>query len=257
MPTFIDSHCHFDFAAFDEDRYVIWQQCQTAGVKQLIIPGTQPQQWQHALKVSQQFNGIYMAAGFHPWWIDTVGAIDDVVREHWQKQLAEPDCVAIGECGIDNTRSTPMDQQMAFFLEHLKLACDAQLPLIIHLRKSHNETLKELQRYRPKAGGVIHGFSGSLECAQQYWQLGFYLGIGGTITYSRANKTRNTVRQIPLDAIVLETDAPDMPLAGHQGQRNTPLQIPIIAQTLADLRNESLETIADITTKNTKELFSL
>lgn len=257
MPAFIDSHCHFDFAEFEEDRAALWQQCQIEGIEKLIIPGTEPKQWQQSLAICQQFSGLYYAAGIHPWWVDKVKDIDEDIRQQWHDQLASPHCVAIGECGLDKTIATDIDLQINYFKAHLALACELNLPLIIHVRKSHNETLTLLQHYQPNAGGVIHGFSGSIELAEQYRQLGFYLGIGGTITYPRANKTRNTVSKLPLESIVLETDAPDMPLAGFQGKRNTPLRIPTIAQALADLRNEPLTTIAQVTTQNSRQLFSL
>ncbi|WP_439135848.1 TatD family hydrolase, partial [Pseudomaricurvus sp.] len=114
-----------------------------------------------------------------------------------------------------------------------------------------------LSHYQPSAGGVIHGFSGSIEQAQQYWRLGFYLGVGGTITYERAKKTRRAIAGMPLESLLLETDAPDMPLDGFQGQPNTPLRLPRIAQCLAELRKAPLADIQKQTAQNTRTLFSL
>ena len=257
MPDYFDSHCHFDFTDFDEDRDQVWQQCQNMGIKQLLIPGTEPEQWQRAAKISEKYKGIFTAAGFHPWWVQHCDSIDAATRDTWHNSLKHDNCVAIGECGLDKMIDTDLSLQLGFFKEHLALACDTSLPLIIHVRKTHNETIKLLQQYQPKTGGIIHGFSGSIELAKQYWQLGFYLGIGGTMTYARANKTRETVTQLPLDAIVLETDAPDMPLSGFQGQGNTPLQIIKVAKTLAELRNEKIETITKTTTENAQQIFSI
>jgi len=257
MPTFFDSHCHFDFAAFDQDREELWQQCQSAGLTQLLIPGTEPEQWQKAEMLSQYYKGILIAAGIHPWCVNQVAQLSADLYDLWRKQLQHSACVAIGECGLDAMIDTPMDQQIVFFEAHLQLACEHDIPLIIHVRKSHNDTLRLLQQYKPSAGGVIHGFSGSKELAEQYWRLGFYLGIGGTITYPRANKTREAVKHLPLEALLLETDAPDMPLIGHQGERNSPLRIVDIAASLAELRGETLERIALTTTSNSQTLFRL
>jgi TatD DNase family protein len=138
---------------------------------------------------------------------------------------------------------------------HLQVARELSMPIIIHCRKAHNEMMKSLSGQNIKSGGVIHAFSGSIDLAKQYWALGFYLGVGGTITYERANKTRETVKQLPIEAMVLETDAPDMPLSGKQGQRNSPENIPEVARTLANIRGDSLQYIAQQTTENTKKLF--
>lgn len=257
MPSYFDSHCHFDFKEFDKHRSDLWQQCQNADINGLVIPGTDASQWQQAEKLAEEHEGIVMAAGIHPWWVSTSCDIDNTLTDTWQNTLDEPHCVAIGECGLDKMIDTDFTKQIAFFEAHLTLACEYNMPLIIHVRKAHNETLRLLQQYRPAAGGVIHGFSGSLELAKAYWQLGFYLGVGGTITYPRANKTRQSVKDLPLEALLLETDAPDMPLAGFQGQRNTPLRLIDIAKTLASLRNESVEHIAQMTTQNAKTLFQL
>ncbi|RYZ90248.1 MAG: TatD family deoxyribonuclease, partial [Moraxellaceae bacterium] len=136
-------------------------------------------------------------------------------------------------------------------------AQDIAMPLIIHCRKAHNELLQQLKHYHFEAGGVIHGFSGSYDMAMQYWSMGFRLGIGGTITYERANKTRQAVKRLPLESLVLETDAPDMPLHGKQGEPNSPVNIIAIAQMLANLRGESLEIIAAQTTLNAQQLFKI
>jgi len=257
MPFYFDSHCHFDFSEFDHDRAALWQQCQDAGIDRLLIPGTEPTQWQRTAKLLDQYDHWLGSAGIHPWWLNQVDAISDDLLKTWYSALDHPRCVAIGECGLDKAINTDFAKQCEFFEAHLRLACERNMPLIIHVRKSHNETLRFLQQYKPPAGGVIHGFSGSIELATNYWQLGFYLGIGGTITYPRANKTRQSVKGLPLEALLIETDAPDMPLMGHQGQRNTPLHVVDVAKTLAELRNEPLEHIAQVTTQNAKTLFQI
>jgi len=129
------------------------------------------------------------------------------------------------------------------------------MPLVVHCRKAHNELLRELNKTSLPAGGVIHAFTGSYEMACDYVSRGFYLGVGGSITYPRAQKTRDALARISLEYLVLETDAPDMPLSGYQGQRNTPLQLPAIAQSLAGLHGVSMQTVAAITAANARKLF--
>jgi TatD DNase family protein len=165
--------------------------------------------------------------------------------------------VAIGECGLDAAITTSLAIQLPVFEAQLCLATELGLPIIIHCRRSHNELTSLLKRNKLPPGGVIHAFSGSYEMAKQYWDMGFYLGIGGTITYERAHKTREAVKRMPLDALLLESDAPDMPLAGKQGQRNSPEHIPLIAQALAELRGESVQLIAEQTTRNAQTLFKI
>ena len=224
-----------------------------------MIPGTAPERWSGAYQLSEQFPGIHMAVGVHPWWLGDLeqGGLDRDLSVALGRYLGTAVCVAVGECGLDKMIPASLEAQQVVFEQHLQLACDTRSPLIIHVRKTHNETLRLLQRYRPAAGGVIHGFSGSIELARQYWALGFYLGVGGGITYPRARKTRQAVAELPLEALLLETDAPDMPLQGYQGQPNSPLQVIAIAAELARLRQQSPETIAQQTTANARQLFKL
>lgn len=257
---FFDSHCHFDFADFDLDRKEIWHECNTQGIHYLMIPGVAPDQWSAAINIARQHKNIYCSVGLHPWWIKS-DEISEQYFAHLKQQLADnihqKNCYALGECGLDAVVETPLALQQQVLDIHLQLAQETSLPLIIHCRKAHNELLQQLKKYNLPGGGVIHGFSGSYDMAAQYWAMDFRLGIGGTITYERANKTREAVKQLPLEAILLETDAPDMPLHGKQGERNSPINIIAIAQTLADLRGESLEHVAAQTTRNAQQLFKI
>jgi TatD DNase family protein len=260
--VFFDSHCHFDFSCFDEYRHTLWLDCQAKQIKHLLIPGVSPDQWPQLGCLAETLTGIVFGSGVHPWWINK--ALNDkeiskpsLLNQKINKSLLHKQCVAIGECGLDKLIDTPLSIQEKIFEWQLALACEANRPLIIHVRKAHNETLSLIKRYRPKAGGVIHGFTGSFELASVYWQMGFYLGIGGSITYPRANKTRTMAAKMPLESLLLETDAPDMPLNGFQGQDNNPLQVIKVAEMLAELRNDSLQNIAMQTTSNTFRLFQL
>lgn len=260
---FFDSHCHFDFAVFDHDRDLVWRECSERGIKHLMIPGVAPEQWQTAAAIADLHNNIVFGVGVHPHWIQKDLANESMsnyltdIRQQLEQNIHQQNCVAVGECGLDAFIETAMDLQQQVLAVHLQLAQETELPLIIHCRKAHNELFALLQEYDLSAGGVIHAFSGSYELAARYWAMGFRLGIGGTITYERAQKTRAAVKQLPLEAILLETDAPDMPLSGKQGERNSPEYIIEIAQTLADLRGETLATIASQTTCNANTLFKI
>lgn len=254
---FIDSHCHLDHQAFTELPALI-ERCQTANVGQFIVPATSQDRWRHLQTLAEQFPQIHCAYGVHPWWTHPCN-LEHLQRfEHDLIERAEqPDCIAIGETGLCQLKGPPLTVQVQWFEVHIQAALKTQKPLIIHAVKTHAQVLQQLKPLKGKLRGVIHGFSGSLEIAQQYWQLGFYLGIGGTITYPRANKTRKAVQQMPLESLILETDAPDMPLAGQQGTQNSPENLPLIANCLADLRGESVLEISGVVRKNCFELFGI
>lgn len=272
MP-FFDSHCHFDFVEFNADRTALWQACNMAGITQLLMPGVTPDQWQTAARLCGQYTGLLYAAGIHPHWIErqpwfqidknnlldvaVQGKIAALIQHEFIRSENEnaAHCVAVGECGLDKMISTPLELQQQLLTIHIEIARQLHKPLIIHCVRAHNELIALLKKYKPEFGGVIHAFSGSYEVAQQYVNLGFYLGVGGTITYERAQKTRAAVAKIPLEFLVLETDAPDMPLHGKQGQRNSPEAIPQVAQVLANLRGMTLYEIALATSSNATRLF--
>lgn len=260
----MDSHCHFDFSPFDGRRNELWALCRANNIEHLLIPGVHPDQWLVSYDLTKTLIGVKCSAGIHPWWIDKLNDKDLCdkglslsVLSCLEKTLQQENCVAIGECGLDKVITINFELQQTIFEQHIQYACESGLPLIIHVGKTQNETLRLLSRYKPAGGGVIHGFTGSLDLAKQYWALGFYLGVGGSITYSRANKTRQALSQMPLESLLLETDAPDMPLNGFQGEPNSPLKIVNIAKALAKLRDEPLENIAQQTTKNARQLFNL
>lgn len=247
-----DTHCHFDFDIFAKNREWLWRQCAEKGIQHMLIPGVEPTQWEKAQCIAQNLQGIFMSCGLHPWW---VGKYALPAEEDWLSLLTSSYCVAIGECGLDKTIDAPLSLQLSVFERHIHLAQKTAMPLIIHVRQAHNETIQLLKKYRPQKGGVIHGFTGSRQLAMEYWNMGFYLGVGGSITYPRAKKTRATIRSMPLESLLLETDAPDMPLFGRQGRENSPLYLYEIANALAELKQESIQHIAEMTTKNARSLF--
>lgn len=272
----IDSHCHFDFEAFDESRSSIWQRCKAQGLDALLIPGVEPQQWLKASALCREYADFYYAAGLHPWWLSEGGIerIKDVDAEGnppafsalfdlLVKQLDNNKCIAVGECGLDKARivSGSGDQnwqkQLDVFKAHVDIAKQVNYPMIIHSVKAHAEVMAILKAAKLDAGGVIHAFTGSREIAQQYWQLGFYLGIGGAISYERARKTRDAVKTLPIDALLLETDAPSMPLKGQQGKNNSPENLPLIVKEIAKLKGLTEQEVTEQSTQNFYDLFQL
>lgn len=257
--TLFDSHCHFDFSAFNERQMAIWQACQQMRIKHLVIPGTSPEQWGRGQHLSELLDGVYFSAGIHPWFLSETPLDLPLTLA---AQLQHENCIAIGECGLDGSIDTDLSMQLAIFKTHLELADKHQLPLIIHAHKAHNSVQQQLKKYAPVKGGVIHAFTGSIDLAQSYIKLGFKLGIGGSITYPRARKTRFAAANLPLQALLLETDAPDMPLHGHQGEANSPERLTEIAQCLYALRRdagktETLDEIMRQTTDNSRSLFNV
>ncbi len=258
--SLIDSHCHFDFEVFDDQRERLLSQCADVDIDGIIIPGIEPVQWQKLERLTAAQSSdcrLWAACGVHPWWLPDAEPCKTDYAQRFDQQMAHSPMIAIGECGLDGSIATPIEHQLLWFEWHLQRARDLQLPLIVHAHRAHNDVIRMLSRYRPTAGGVIHGFSGSVEMALQYWRLGFYIGVGGTITYERATKTRRAVSQLPLESLLLETDAPDMPLQGFQGQSNSPLQLPGVARNLAELRSEPLSEVKQVTSINTRQLFKL
>ncbi|MFA7834193.1 TatD family hydrolase [Aeromonas dhakensis] len=252
----IDTHCHLDFPVFDSERAALLAECRQLGVGEYIIPAVGEENWGRVMALAAEHDGISYALGVHPWY---VGGQTPAVLTRLQQRLAERPrgLVAVGECGLDLRSHVPQEGQLEMFEAQIELAKEHELPLIVHSVRANDTVAKILRRLRPACGGVIHAFSGSLQQAEAFWQLGFRLGIGGVISFERANKTREAVRDMPLEALLLETDAPDMPLQGQQGAPNTPANLPIIAQLLADLRQQPLAHVASVLHESTLRTFQL
>lgn len=254
MMHLIDTHCHLNFSQFDSDREKLLEHCQAIGVKDIIIPGVKAEDWTQLLKTCGQSPLLHPALGLHPLFLA------DHKTEHLlqlKDLVAHNTVIAIGEIGLDfYLPNHNKKAQIDLFSEQLTLAQAVELPVLLHVRKAHDQTLSLLQKY-PVIGGIVHAFNGSLQQAEQYQQLGFVFGVGGAITYPKATRLRSLFSQLPLSSIVLETDAPDMPLLEMQGQRNSPVNIPLILNTLSAIRSESSEEIATITTNNAKQILAL
>jgi TatD DNase family protein len=248
--AFTDSHCHLDFEAFSNNIETLLNQCHQAYINNIVIPTVGPKNWLKALRFAKKFTSkdvtLHTCLGIHPWFLselysNSLADLEALLIQH----LAE--VVAIGEAGIDGVIAKEHDninQQLAIFEGQIQLAQKYQLPIVIHHRRSHQHIVPLLKKYQLDKAGIIHAFSGSYQQACQYIDLGFKLGIGGTITYPRAEKTIKAVKRLPLESLVLETDAPSMPLYGFQGQDNSPLRIIDIFKALCMIRTEPADDVA-------------
>ncbi|WP_414827974.1 TatD family hydrolase [Alteromonas sp. H39] len=251
----IDSHCHLDFDTFRDDIDSVLARARQAGVRRFLIPGTTPSGWQRQAALSQQHSDIDVAYGLHPYFLhdDNQSGLH-ALSEHLSHCDAMP--LAIGEIGLDATVDIPESEQVAVLDKQLGIAKDAGLPVILHHRKTHHLLLERLKAMKYENGGVIHAFSGSQQVAEDYIERGFLLGVGGTITYARAQKTRETFKNVPLGTLLLETDSPDMPMSGRQGKRNEPAFIRQVLSSLSELREEDEQHLIAVTSANYSRLFS-
>jgi TatD DNase family protein len=246
--VFIDTHCHLDAAEFNGDHATLVQEARAAGVTTLVLPSVERANFATVKNLCAQHSGCVAAYGIHPMYVGRASPADlDVLREY----LAQPDTVAVGEIGLDFfVEGCDRQRQEYYFAEQLKLAREFNLPVLLHIRRAQDAVLKHLRQIRV-CGGIAHAFNGSMQQAEAFIGLNFKLGFGGAMTYARATRLRSLGATLPLDCIVLETDAPDIPPSFLQpGQPNKPEYLPRIAQALAELRGISLQEIGQATTAN-------
>lgn len=256
-PGFIDTHCHFDFAPFCGDEAASLRRAREAGIEAIIVPSVAADRFARVLALAQANPMLYVALGLHPLYIEQHHEAEVVALEALLAQ-ALPTVVALGEIGLDHYGEIVQPaRQLRLLQAQLTLAQRYDLPVILHSRRSHDLLAKTLRQQRLARTGVVHGFSGSLTQAQAFVRLGYYIGVGGTITYERARKTRAALAALPLQALLLETDAPDMPLSGFQGQPNRPEQLARVFRALCALRHEAPQDIALALYQNTQRLFAL
>jgi len=250
----IDSHCHLDASEFDADRTAVIERARAAGVQAQVVPAVTAASWPKLREVCQQAPGLYPAYGLHPMFLadhrpEHLGQLREWVER-------ERPC-AIGECGLDFfVEGLDAETQQDYFIGQLKLARDFDLPVIVHARRAVDAVITAIRRIGGLRG-VVHSFPGSPEQAAQLDKLGFLLGLGGPLTYDRAQRLQRLVREMPLEQLLLETDAPDQPDAGIRGQRNEPARLSVIARHVAALRGTDVETVARLTSENARRLFSL
>lgn len=250
----VDSHCHLDAPEFDDDREAVIRRARDAGVFQQVIPAINAQGWPKLRELCGAAPGLFPAYGLHPMFLSGHRPEHLAQLAHW---LEKEQPVAVGECGLDYfVEGLDHEAQQLYFDGQLALARDFDLPVIVHARRAVDAVIASVKRIGGLRG-VVHSFSGSPEQARQLWQLDFLVGIGGPATYERANRLRSLVASMPLDYLLLETDAPDQPDASIRGQRNEPARLANVCEVVATLRGMDADVVATATTNNAKRLFKL
>ncbi len=255
----VDSHAHIDFPQFDGDRDAMLERARAAGVETLLAIGTGPgpEKLDSAIPFAEQHDWIYATVGIHP------HEAKEVQTEHYEeleRLAAHPRVIAWGEIGLDyHYDSSPREVQQRVFREQLRLARRAKLPIVIHCREAWADCIAILdEEWRASGlGGVFHCFSGTLEEARRGLETGFLISLAGNSTYPKAENLRHIARELPLDRVLIETDAPYLAPQAHRGRRNEPAYVAEVARTLASVRNLGTEEFAAATAENFHRFFRL
>jgi len=247
-----DSHCHLDAPEFDADRDAVITRARTAGVLRQLLPAIDVASGEAIRHLSSADPSLRPAFGLHPMYLDRH---DDAAIDKLKRQVRATRPVAIGECGLDYfvPELDPARQRVVFEAQ-ARLAADEGLPLVLHARRAVDDLIAVLRRFRP-VGGVVHSFSGSVQQAEQLYGLGFALGIGGPVTYERAQRLRGIVATMPIEFLLLETDAPDQPSVCRRGQRHEPADLAAIVDVVCRLRTVTPELLSMQTERNFDRLF--
>lgn len=248
----IDTHCHLDIDFHFPDYEAVIKRAGEVGVTAFVMAGVVRRGWPRMIRLGKHCQQLHAAPGMHPMYL----------RYHQQNDLYElkalagdESCIAIGEIGLDyHVKDLDRNVQQELFEAQVDIAAAHGLPLLLHVRKAHDQVLATLRRKRFRHGGIVHAFSGSFQQACHFINLGFAIGVCGTITYDRALKIRRVAAELPLASLVLETDAPDIPPFSHHGQDNLPEYLPEILDCLTKLRSEDKKEIADQTTSNARRV---
>lgn len=250
----IDAHCHLDMSAFDTDRESVVQRARDAGIDMIIVPGVSAESWKDVRRVCGEHALCRPCYGLHPYWADSHKEEDLDVLKLW---LTDNPAVAIGECGLDFRDGQPNHEIQRFFFEaQLSIADQFGLPVVVHSVRATGDVIRALKPHKGMRG-MIHSYSGSLEQAHELVAMGFYISFGGAITYDRATRLRETAARLPLQHLLIETDAPDQPDLAHRDERNEPANLVNVIDCLAELRAEPREEIATATALNARALFGV
>lgn len=253
----IDTHVHLNAHQYDEDLTEVIQRAQENGVDRMIVVGFDKETIERALILAEQYPFIYIAIGWHP--VDAIDLTDDLLN--WIEEIASTNnkVVAIGEIGLDyHWDKSPKDIQAQVFRQQIQLAKRLKLPIIIHNREAMADCLTILQEEGAyEVGGVMHSFSGSVESMKQALNLNFYISLGGPVTFKNAKQPKAVAQAVPIDKLLVETDAPYLTPHPFRGKRNEPAHVKLVAEEIARLRNISYEDLATLTTKNAEKLFNI
>jgi TatD DNase family protein len=249
----IDSHCHLDLEPLKSGLAQFLQEASVAGVQGFVVPGVHPGGWPGISAVAAENCRIFPAYGIHPMH---AGAVNDQVLDQLLELATQG--VAIGETGLDPSYTATLELQEIAFREQLRVAVNCGLPVLIHCRRAFQRVVKIMrEEHADRVGGIMHAYSGSVEMAREFIQLGFAISISGTVTWHNAIKPLRVAQELPLEHLVLETDAPDMTPGRYRGVFNRPAWITETALRVAELRGISVEDVARITTDNTRRILRL
>ena len=256
-----DTHCHLDFDWFDNDREQVIDRAREVGLARLLNPGITLESSEKAIALATKYQEVFAAVGVHP---------NDGLTWHEQslnqlrKLISHPKVVAIGEIGLDYYRDrTPKEVQKSIFIEQLNLAAEENLPVVIHCREAMGDMITILTDWKSqiaankmlKFPGVLHSFSGNMEAAKQILDLNFLIGITGPVTFGKSLKLQDLVIRLPMNSILIETDAPFLTPHPYRGKRNEPCRVKLVAEKVAELHQEAYNTVTKITAANAANLF--
>ncbi|MGM8365525.1 TatD family hydrolase [Virgibacillus sp. W0181] len=251
-----DTHVHLNARQFKEDRDETIQRAFDAGVKYMVVVGFDAETIPLAIDIAEQYETIYAAVGWHP--VDAIDFTDDYLT--WLKELAShPKVVALGEMGLDyHWDTSPKDTQKEVFRKQIKLAKQLDMPVIIHNRKATEDIIAILQEEdAAQVGGIMHCYNDSVEYVQACLDMNFYISLGGPVTFKNAKEPKEVAKIVPLDRLLIETDAPYLAPHPNRGKRNEPAYVKLVAEQIAQLREMDLNEISRITTTNALTLFNI
>lgn len=249
----IDTHAHLDFPQFEEDRQRVIAQALQAGLVAILNVGTNLASSRAAVALAEKHDSIYAAVGVHPHQAE---AVNPSVLDQLRDLAHHPKVVALGEMGLDYYRDrSPRAVQRQAFAQQLELAAEVGLPVVIHSREAHTDVLSILSGW--EGNGVLHTYSAGPERLDEVLELGFYIGISGPVTFSKADRLREVAAMVPLERLLVETDCPYLTPEPHRGRRNQPAYVKYVAEAIAQAREMPFDTIAQATTENARRLFSL
>lgn len=251
----IDTHAHYDDGQFDADREELLGSMKEGGIGLIVNAGSTVASWDKIVELTEKYPFVYGAVGVHP---DEVGELDEEKFLRMADLLDRDKIVAVGEIGLDYYWDKEKhDLQKEWFVRQLGLAREKEMPVIIHSREAAADTFDIMKQHAAGMKAVIHCYSYSPEMAREYVKMGYYIGVGGVVTFKNAKKLKQVVQEIPLESIVLETDCPYLAPVPYRGKRNCSLYLPYVAEQIAELKGTTVEEVIQQTEKNSRELYDL
>ncbi|MGO4988463.1 MAG: TatD family hydrolase [Gallicola sp.] len=255
MKYLYDSHAHLDDDRFDQDREDIIKSLKSNGISLVINPGADMKSSRKAMELADRYPNIFAGVGIHPQDASHYQEEDLEILRKWSE---DPKVVAIGEIGLDYYYGKDnKEEQIKLFREQMKLASEMSLPVLIHMRDATEDTYNILKEYEGKVRGIMHCYSGSVEMAELFMNLGYYISLAGVVTFKNAKAAKDVAKKIPLERLLIETDSPYLTPEPNRGKRNEPKYVKHVADKICELRGISLVELSDATRRNTEELFGL